>query len=121
MCPYIRRGIVIMANISSVVAMMAAGFAIFCDIPGIVPLKSASATDGYCKQSQAAAFVFDVVVGAMAIVIFITTCLSLIFPSCFNEINIDRYRRDEPNANAQNDDPERPSKHDNNPMYYDDA
>ena len=107
-----------MANISSVVAMLAAGFAIFCDIPGIVPLKSASATDGYCKQSQAAAFVFDCVVGAIAIVIFITTCISLIFPSCFNEINIDRYRRDEPNEGHNHEEAsEEPERH-NDTMYY---
>ena len=105
-----------MANLSSLVAIMAAGFAIFCDIPGIVPLKSANANDGYCKQSQAAAFVFDCVVGAMAIVIFITTCLSLIFPSCFNEINIDRYRKDEPNEGQLETNEEAERQHDT--MYY---
>ncbi len=75
--------------------MILSGIAIYFDKGGITPLFHSNPTDGYCIQSFAAAFIFDIVIGAMAITMFVTTCISLLIPSCFNELSYEAYKRRE--------------------------
>lgn len=88
-----NRGVVIAANVSSVISTLLGGFAIYVDKSGIDPLLHSNPTYKYCAQSFAATFIFDIVVTAMSLTMLITTLLSLIFPSVFQEIDIEKYRR----------------------------
>lgn len=89
-----NRGVVITANITALVGMALGGFAIYVDKSGIDPLLNSNPTYRYCAQAFAATFIFDIVVATMSLVMFITTFLSLIFPSVFREIDIEKYRRE---------------------------
>jgi hypothetical protein len=92
-CPF-SRGIVIVTNITALIGTLLGGFAIYVDQSGIDPLLHSNPTYKYCAQSFAATFIFDIVVCTMSLVMFLTTFLSLVFPSIFQEIDIDKYRRE---------------------------
>lgn len=90
----INRGVVITACVSSVVSTaLAVIAAVIFDDGGLNPLEHADPTFQYCPQAYAATLVFDVVIGLISLTMFITTCISLLRPSCFNEISYANYRR----------------------------
>ena len=84
----------ITANVTSCFSTLLGIFAIYVDQDGIDPLLHSNPTYRYCAQSFAATFIFDIVVTIMSLVMFITTFLSLVFPSIFQEIDIKKYRRE---------------------------
>ena len=96
-----NRGVVIAANISSVISTALGGFAIYVDKSGIDPLLHSNPTYKYCAQSFAATFIFDIVVTAMSLTMLITTFLSLVFPSVFQEIDVEKYRRQKQGTSAE--------------------
>lgn len=89
------RGVIIGANILSIVSIAFALFALYYDRAGVGYLQNASTSQGYCEQLLAAGFVFDAVMVLCSVTLFSITCLSLLCPGYFNEQSYENILRKE--------------------------